>query len=275
MSSTSISASPCWATAAALEHLDFRAMDRRTPSHHPQLVTDPTDPIRAIILLYLANEIGCAGADGQIMIILIGLGLAVTRKIRPMKVGIHHLNRGGVIGASMEVGQLMDEICDLFWNPAMCIHALCVEIESGDRHDEDCFRSWCAAAEVDLPPVPPGSLEAVALACSHTNCGLRAIDSKCESANPKLGDGSNYDVEVIRKRDISPSQKPSMKGSYGLRFEPSFCGCTRSLLTFGPFLGILSVTSSVQRTRSPVWPSCTPLGPSRRRWVRLSATTRS
>jgi len=118
-----------------------------------------------------------------------------------MKVGIHHLNQGGVNRASMEVGLLMDEICDLFWNPAMCIHALCVEIESGDRYDEYSFRSWCAAAEVDLPPVPPGSLEAVALACSHTNCGLRAIDSKCESANPKLGDGSNYDIEVIRKRD--------------------------------------------------------------------------
>ena len=54
---------------------------------------------------------------------------------------------------------------------------------------------------VDFPPVLRGSLEAVSLACSHTNCGLRAIYYKRESNDTRLGDGEHYDVEVIRKKD--------------------------------------------------------------------------
>ena len=166
-----------------------------------KLVTDPLDPIRAILIKYGEHQIGPAGADSQIMAILFRRGFASKRKRHPMKVGIHRLNRGGVIGASMEVELLMDEIAELFWNNEAAAHALCVEIAPGDTSDENAFREWCEAAEVDLPPVLPNSLEGSSLACGHTNCGLRAIDSKCESANPKLGDGSNYDVEVIRKRD--------------------------------------------------------------------------
>ena len=81
-----------------------------------------------------------------------------------MKVGIHHLNRGGVIGASRDVKNLMDNIGELHWNDDMCSHAICVEIANGDRIDEDAFRNWCEDATIDLPPVEAGSLEAVSLA---------------------------------------------------------------------------------------------------------------
>ena len=78
------------------------------------------------------------------------------------------------------------------WNDDMCTHAICVEIADGDRIDEDAFRDWCEDATIDLPSVEAGSLEAVSLACSHTNCGLRSIGYGCESENAKLGDGTNY-----------------------------------------------------------------------------------
>ena len=79
-----------------------------------KLVTDPSDLIRAILIKYGEHNIGPAGADSQIMAILFRKGFAIKRKIRPIKVGIHRKNRGGVIGASMEVELLMDEIAELF-----------------------------------------------------------------------------------------------------------------------------------------------------------------
>ena len=82
-----------------------------------------------------------------------------------------------------------------------CAHAICVEFADCDRSDEDAFRDWCEDATIDLPSVEAGSLEAVSLACSHTNSGLQSISSKCASENEKLGDGINYDIEVLRKRD--------------------------------------------------------------------------
>ena len=165
------------------------------------VIDDPQDDIRAILILYAKGFVGPSGVDATIMAILRTRGQATKRKIHPMKVGIHHLNRGGVIGASLEVVKLMDNICELSWNDDECSHALCVEIKKGDRFGEDEFRKWCEDASVDFPPVEAGSLEAVSLACSHTNCGLRAVVSKCSSSNEKLGDGTNYDVDTIRKRD--------------------------------------------------------------------------
>ena len=170
-------------------------------SRHARYVSDPADPIRAILLSYADNNIGVCGADFQIINILFKKGQCSRKKLHALKVGIHRRNRGSVIGHSMEVPLLMGEISDHFWNPEQCAHALCVEIEAGDYEDENAFRDWCESATVDFPIVVRGSLEAVALACSHTNCGLRAIAAGCLSTDTRLGDGVHYDVEVIRKKD--------------------------------------------------------------------------
>ena len=118
-----------------------------------------------------------------------------------MKVGIYRQNRGGMIGASIGVRDLMDKIGVLHWNDDMCSHAICVELANGDRADEKAFREWCEEASSDFPPIEEGSLKFVSLACSHTTCGLRLMWPRCESPNEKLGDGTNYCIEVIRKRD--------------------------------------------------------------------------
>ena len=163
------------------------------------VVTDPADEIRAILIRYAAGDIGPPGADGQIMALLVQQGHAVRKQVRPMKIGIHRKNRGGMIGASKDVKGLMDEIADLHWNDDECRHAICVQLNSGDREDERAFREWCEMSGVDLAPVDEGSIEFASLVCSHTNCGLRSIASGCKSENEELGDGTNYDLKILRK----------------------------------------------------------------------------
>ena len=167
------------------------------------VVTDPLDEVRAVLNRYAKGDIGPSGADLEIMKILRGQGQLRNQKIPPMLVGIHRLNRGGAIGTSKGVRTLMDKIAVLHWNDDECRHAICVELAGFDRTDEDEFRTWCENAGSDFPTVPPGSLMFVSLACSHTNCGLRLIVSRCESPNLKLGDGRNYSIEDIRKRDVA------------------------------------------------------------------------
>ena len=64
------------------------------------VVTDPLDEIRAIMIRYSLGQIGPSGADQEVMDILRTKGYVEQKVIKPMLVGIHHLNRGGVIGAS-------------------------------------------------------------------------------------------------------------------------------------------------------------------------------
>ena len=167
------------------------------------VVSDPSDEIREILIRYAKGDIGPPGADHEIMAILRRRGHVASKKIPPMLVGIHQLNRGGAIGTSKGVRTLMDKIMALNWNDDECRHAICVELEGLDRTDENEFRTWCENAGSDFPAVLPFSLKYASLACSHTNCGLRLIFSRCESSNLKLGDGCNYSVEVIRKRDAA------------------------------------------------------------------------
>ena len=95
----------------------------------------------------------------------------------------------------------MEEIAHVFWSDPETDHALCVGAELGDTADEDVFRAWCEAAVGDFPPVEKGSIEFASLACGTTNTGLRAICSECRSESKTLGNGTHFDVEVIRKHD--------------------------------------------------------------------------
>ena len=167
------------------------------------VITDPFDEIRAILIRYDKGEIGPPGADHEIMAILRKRGHVSRKQIHPMLVCVHRLNRGGMIGTSKGVRTLMDKIAGLHWNDEATAHAICVQLEDSDRTDEDEFRTWCENAGSDFPEVPPGSCKYASFACSHTNCGLRLIFSRCESSNVKLGDGRYYSTDVIRKRDAA------------------------------------------------------------------------
>ena len=88
-------------------------------------VSDPTDPIRAVLILYANRLIGAPWADQRITAILFKMGLASQRELHPMKVGIHRKSRGGVIAHSLEAPRLMGDIADDFWNEEQCAHAIC------------------------------------------------------------------------------------------------------------------------------------------------------
>ena len=47
-----------------------------------------------------------------------------------------------------------------------------------------------------------GSIQFVSLACGHTDTCLRAIKCGCLSTHPILSDGTRYDIEKIRRKDL-------------------------------------------------------------------------
>ena len=126
---------------------------------------------------------------------------ARREQTHPMKVGIHKLNRGGGVGNSMNVHKILEHIAALWFSWKECDHALCIESDPKDRSDEDEYRTWCETACVDFPPVLLNSILFVSLACGHTNTGLRAIVMGCLSESLANGNGTNFDLEIIRKRD--------------------------------------------------------------------------
>ena len=70
------------------------------------------------------TKAGAAGVDEEIMAELKIQGWVSRQQIDPMELNIHHLNRGGVIGNSMNLLRLVDNICDLNFAWAECEHAL-------------------------------------------------------------------------------------------------------------------------------------------------------
>ena len=120
-----------------------------------------------------------------------------------MKVGFHNMNRGGVLGHSMNVQRIMENIAALWFSWKECDHALCVDKAEGDTSDEDAYRKWCDESAVVFPAVGRFSLEFFSLACGHTNPVLRTIICGCLSNSTVLGDGTNYCLEIIREKDAT------------------------------------------------------------------------
>ena len=78
-----------------------------------------------------------------------------------------------------------------------------------DTSDEDAYRQWCLAADTDMPQVAPGSIRYASLDCSHLNICLRAISSGSRSSSTALGNGTNYDLDVVHNRDRPFAQAAS------------------------------------------------------------------
>ena len=152
---------------------------------------------------YACGKIGASGADERICIILFQAGYAQRKQIHSMKVGFHNMNCGGVLGHSMNVQRIMENIAVLWFSWKECDHALCVDKAEGDTSDEDAYRKWCDESAVDFPAVGRFSLEFFSLACGHTNTSLRSIICGCLSNSTVLGDGTNYCLDIIRQKDAT------------------------------------------------------------------------
>ena len=64
--------------------------------------------VASLLAQYAALRIGASGADEKICAMLFKAGYAHTKQISPMKVGFHKMNRGGVLGHSMNVQRIME-----------------------------------------------------------------------------------------------------------------------------------------------------------------------
>ena len=143
------------------------------------------------------TKAGASGVDEDIMAELKRRGHVTRTRIDPMKISIDHRNRGSVIGNSMNLEPLLNNIVEMSFAWKECEHAICMRLAPNDRESEDAYRIWCESAPVDLPPVTAGSTEYASFACGHTNTGLRAIQQGCRSSHPVLSEKGYYCMENV------------------------------------------------------------------------------
>ena len=148
-----------------------------------------------------STSIGAGRVDLDIIDVLTQRGHVARKHIDPRLVAIHHENRGGVIGNSMNLDPMVKNITELSFSWKECEHAMCIGVAPGDTTTEDAYRIWCEESNVDLPPVPEGSIKYASLACGHTNTCLRAMKCLCLSTHPIFSDGSRYCMENITRKD--------------------------------------------------------------------------
>jgi hypothetical protein len=99
------------------------------------------------------------------------------------------------------VPELAGDVKHVGYSKKAVSHALCVEVPPGCTYSEDKTREWVRNSPVPMAAVVPGLIKFLTLACSHFTQVMRCIEAKVKSENKKLGDGTHYDVEVIRETD--------------------------------------------------------------------------
>ena len=57
-----------------------------------------------------------------------------------------------------------------------------------------------------MAPVIPGSINYHTLSCGHTTQGMRCIEAKVACSDKLLGDGNNYDNEVVKQTDAKMAE---------------------------------------------------------------------
>ena len=86
---------------------------------------------------------GAAGVDEDIIAELKKRGNVERKQLDPMIAGIHNLNRGAVIGNSINIDPMVENIVKLSFSWKECEHALCIAVAPGDHESEDAYRIWC------------------------------------------------------------------------------------------------------------------------------------
>ena len=80
-------------------------------------------------------------------------------------------------------------------------HALCVQKEPGNNYSEEKTREWVRNSPVPMAEVVEGTIHFHSLACSHMAQGVRSIIAKVPNSSKRLGDGKNYDPDVIAQKN--------------------------------------------------------------------------
>jgi len=101
------------------------------------------------------TKAGAAGVDEDIMAELKRRGHVTRERINPMKLCIHHLNRGSVIGNSMNLDPLIANIVEMSFSWKECEHAICMRLAPHDHESENAYREWCESAPSTCPRLRP------------------------------------------------------------------------------------------------------------------------
>ena len=164
-----------------------------------QEVSDPCDAVNAILARFESDDLGIVQAADALEDAFRQKGLLYEMDIAPRLVGIDPTNRDGAGGNIQEVLLLATDIAFVGWSWKETMHALCIEVQPGDRSVEDFNRRLSQG--VGLAPVEEGSIMFGSLSCGHTNYGLRAIAAGMPSADPLLSDNGRLSLEKLGKRD--------------------------------------------------------------------------
>jgi hypothetical protein len=164
-----------------------------------QEVSDPGDPVNVILARFEADELGIVQAADALEGAFRQKCLLYEMDIAPRSVGIDPTNRDGTGGNIQEVLLLATDIAFVGWSWKETVHALCIEVQPGDRSVEEFNRRLSQG--VGLAPVEEGSIMFGSLSCGHTNYGLRAIAAGMPSADPILSEDGRLSVEKLGKRD--------------------------------------------------------------------------
>ena len=159
------------------------------------------DKVMGLIARCQAGDLGPSQCDYLCLVILKQRKEAKVLRLHCSMVGFDPENRQKAGGSSTEVQPLVEDIQILGFNWDEVKHALCAEVPPNDSKVEEFNRQWVEGATVEMAPVEKGSIRYGALACGHTNQGLRCIHARVACDNPKLGDDGHYDVDVIEKKD--------------------------------------------------------------------------
>jgi hypothetical protein len=141
-------------------------MDAGSDPKNMKRVTDPTDPIYAIILRVLAGTLGAVQADDMLITLLLKLGFARMMQIHCSQLGFDPSNRKCTGGNGQEVPLLLEDILLMGWSLKQVAHALCVEIIPGDLTVEEFNRKWINNQTYKLAPVESNFIHFGTLACS-------------------------------------------------------------------------------------------------------------
>ena len=177
----------------------------KPPRVHPTIrpVTDPTDIV--FDLIKRCNDpddpLGVVEADEEIQKELLKRGEAYHSQILWRELCFHWCNRDEALGSPAEVRSLMDDVDFVGVSYKALEHALCAEAQPDNRYSEEKTREWVAKSPVPMAEVVRGSIRFNTLSCSHFTQGVRSIEAGVANSSRRLGNGTNYDIDVIAEKN--------------------------------------------------------------------------
>ncbi len=156
------------------------------------------DEAQNVIDLVAKEQIGVVQVADQLEKIFREKGLLYEMDIHCRQVGFDPSNRDATGGNAQEAHLLASDIALVGFSFRETSHAICIEVEPGDKTVEEFNRIM--SNNVDLAPVEPDSIRFGSLACGHTNYGLRCMAASVPSSDPMLSEEFGPKLHDLRNK---------------------------------------------------------------------------